>query len=403
MQPNDAGILQALLEAGPVAAERKARKPPEGWQPRLELGENEGLIVSTPFSADQPKEHQEILEDFGVDPNNWTIDRVSMSRWQSATGEWLEARRISLLPVAAVRAAQADWDELARHITRWRPSRAPRAREGAATFVAPQADHQLGKLGFSGNQVQGASDAVGLLMRELEDQVLRHDWLVRAGARFERVAVPLLGDHVEGLSSQGGALIKRTDLGLTEQVRVFRRVLFQSIRTWLGASEFVDVPVIPGNHGEADRVNNKNVSWGSDNWDVDAASAVQDAIAENPELRDRVRFMFPARDQLTLAWETSGTTIGLAHGHQFRGGWQKWWAGQAAGRTAVGDADVLLAGHFHHLHVQDFGSGRLFIQLPALDAAGSQWFANSTGESSVSRALSFVVKNAHVFDLDPVC
>ena len=58
------------------------------------------------------------------------------------------------------------------------------------------------------------------------------------------------------------------------------------------------------------------------------------------------------------------------------------WPGQvqqAHGRQAIGDAHVLLAGHLHHLRVEQTGSDKTFLQLPAMES-GSQWWKHRTGE-----------------------
>jgi hypothetical protein len=55
----------------------------------------------------------------------------------------------------------------------------------------------------------------------------------------------------------------------------------------------------------------------------------------------------------------------------------KWWSGQSLGDTAVGQADLLITGHYHHYAVKQLNH-RLWIQLPAMDG-GSAWFSDRTG------------------------
>ena len=391
-------LLDDLASPGPTGPQHQpSRKAyPDGWQPRSEVDDTDGgFVVSTPAPASAPQSHAEILETFGLKVEDWTVERVRRSRWQKFDGEWLESQRISILPRRATEAARVDMDKLTEEIAGYEPDLLYVNADGGS-FVAPMGDLQIGK-------VDGGGTAA-TVQRVLAEQsrglssFLRFN--IRDKVRFEQVVLPQLGDCVEGVNSQGGSLVKRTDLGLTEMVRVYRRLLWNQVKMYAEHSRVL-VPAIGGNHGQAIRINNSDASWGSDNWDLEAASAVQDAVLENPELRDRVSFLFPERDSLTVAFEASGTVVGLAHGHQFKGGWNKWWSGQASGRTPVGDADVLLAGHLHHLHVQDFGGHRLFVQVPALDG-GSEWFAGMTGERSRSRSITFWVRDGRVYDLDNV-
>jgi len=99
---------------------------------------------------------------------------------------------------------------------------------------------------------------------------------------------------------------------------------------------------------------------------------------------------------LWLTLDVSGTIVGLAHGHQFRTGGKyshqkavAWLSGQAFGMTDVGDSDILISGHFHHLFVVNEGQ-RTLMQCPSLDG-GSEWFENITGKSSFAGTLTFSI------------
>lgn len=397
---SDSELLQQLIAAGPTGTlQAKRRSYPDNWQPRAEIDEQDGgYVVSTPQPATEaPRSHAELLSEFGLSEDDWSVERVRQSRWQSASGEWLESKRLSLLPKRLATASRVDLDKLCQEIAGFEaPLHGFMPNASGATFVHAFGDTQIGKVDGGGTE-----RTVRRVLDEVARGVRRYELLEEQGRSFDEVVIPQLGDCIEGVNSQGGALVKRTDLGLSEMVRVYRRLLWTMVKKYAEMGvERILVPVAPGNHDQAIRISNQDASWASDSWAVEAASAVQDAI-EQTELKDRVRFLFPERDKLTVAFETSGTVIGLAHGHQFKGGWQKWWAGQASGRTDVGDADLLMAGHLHHLHVQDFGGNRLFLQIPALDG-GSQWFSSMTGENSRSRSVTFWTKDRGVYDLDPV-
>jgi hypothetical protein len=79
----------------------------------------------------------------------------------------------------------------------------------------------------------------------------------------------------------------------------------------------------------------------------------------------------------------------MAHGHQFRSGnYRQWWDRQAHSRQPVGDADILLAGHLHHLRIER--EARTFIQVPALESE-STWFRHTNGGMSQPGIVTAIV------------
>lgn len=390
-------VLREIAAAGPTgpqhAPTRKAY--PDGWQPRMEVDDIDGgFVVSKPQPVAQAthSDHADVLAEFGLDPAAWSVERVRRSRWQRWDGEWLESVRLSILPARATAAARVDLDALCRDISKWRPTLKRNAIPGEGSFVAPMGDTQIGKVDGGGTEA-----AVPRILAEIERGAQRFRLLDRR-SHFAQVILPQLGDCIEGTVSQGGAIVGRTDLGLTEMVRVYRRLLWAQVRTYATLAPKVLVPVVPGNHDETTR---NPMTTHTDSWAIEAASAVQDACTENPDLADRVRFVFPEHDELTITIDATGTVLGMAHGHQFGRDPLKWWNEQAGGRSPIGDADVLLSGHFHHLRVQDHGGRRLWVQVPALDG-GSTWFRHRHGQDSPSRAVTFWTENGRVYDLDPV-
>lgn len=388
-----------MIAAGPTGPQHSpGRKSyPDGWQPRSEVDDVDGgFVVSKPMPAgENVGDYAAVLDEFGLNPAQWTVERVRRSRWQRYDGEWLESVRLNILPIGASAAARADVDALVRDIGKFRPRAVRTQSVQSGAFVAPVGDTQIGKIDGG-----GTAAAVPRILGEIERGAQRYRTLARNG-RVGDVFLPQVGDCIEGLVSQGGALAKRTDLGLTEMVRVYRRLLWAQVRTYAAIAPRVLVAVVPGNHDEAHRVADKMATTYTDSWAIEAASAVQDAVLENPELSERVRFIFPEDDELTVTVDVAGTVIGLAHGHQFGRDPLRWWSDQSGGRQPVGDADVLLAGHLHHLRVQDHGGGRLFVQIPALDG-GSTWFRHRTGNASPSRSVTFWTEGGRVYDLDPV-
>lgn len=369
-------------------------KPPDGWKPRLEVDDTDGgYIISKPYEPHQHPDYANILTEFGLDPQLWQIRSVRRSRWQTYDERWLEAARISIVP-AGQTVDRVDAERLVEGIAKWKPRTSDKVNHDGC-YVQPVGDSQVGK-----SDGDGTSGTVDRFLRYTEASVVKLRHTVRKG-RTSHVALPWAGDCIEGIWSQGGALRSRLDLSVTEQVRVLRRLMWAQLSAFAPYAEQLTIPVVPGNHDEAVRTGNQMSSTYDDSWAVDAASAVADMVAENDDLKDRVRFIFPRHDELTVTFDADGTSTGVAHGHQFGSDPLRWWDEQAGGRNPIGQTDVLIGAHLHHLRIQDHGGEKLFIQIPALDG-GSQWFKHRRGQRSPSRMVSWWTRDGRVWGLDPL-
>lgn len=396
------GIEDALTIPTAAGLPRESRRHPDGWAPGVDTAR--GVIVAEPSEdAQPPTDWSHILAQFGLSNDDWEVvdDRVNVRTWDAAIGNGQVRRfyywRADIRPRR--RDSDADCDRLLETIARWRPRVAGAKRTADGSFVLPVGDLQLGKV-----DGDGSAGTVRRFLSETERQARLLKAATPRGQIQQQVTVAWLGDCIEGVWSQGGSLRMRLDLTPTEQVRVYRRLMWAQIRTFLPLAERLLVSVIPGNHDEALRVGDRMATRYDDSWAVEGAAAVADGCRENPELADRVRFLFPPKDELTMTIDVAGTSIGLAHGHQFGSGvngWRNWWDAQAGGRTDIGQADMLLAAHLHHLRVQDHGDGRLFVQIPALDG-GSTWFRHRQGQASPARTVSFWTAGGQVWGLDPL-
>lgn len=369
---------------------------PAEWKPRLEVDDVDGgYVVSRP--SEQPhSDYGNVLAEFGLDPEAWHVRSVRRSRWQTYDERWLESVRLQIVPSGTV--SGPDYDLLAAQIAAWKPRTSPKTASVSGTFVVPVGDTQIGKV-----DGEGTPATIGRTLTELERAAQTLRAAVPKG-RAPHVCLPWLGDCIEGIWSQGGSLRARLDLTLTEQVRVVRRLMWAQLRLFANLADHITVPVVPGNHDEAVRTAGSMSSTYDDSWAVEAASAVADMVAENDDLAGRVRFIFPAHDELTVVADCSGTTVAMAHGHQFGSGKDAaltWWDQQAGGRTPAGMSDLLLSAHFHHLRVVDHGGEKLWIQIPALDS-GSTWFRHRKGQSSPPRIVPFWTADGRVWGLDPL-
>src|SRR5690606_33659020 len=145
-------------------------------------------------------------------------------------------------------------------------------------------------------------------------------------------------------------------LTLNEQIRLTRRVMLHAMLTFAPRVDRLTMAAVPGNHGEAVRINGKGVTRYDDSHDIESLIAVKDAADLNPERFGHVEFYVPDTDELTVVVDCSGTVVAHAHGHQWRTNKVfEWWRGQAFSGSPLAHADLLLAGHLHHEHIESDG------------------------------------------------
>ena len=379
--------LKSLASPGPQGSDVRATKTPEAWRPRMEIDSDGGFLVSSPRPAGEMPDAAEILSEFDLDPSAWSVESLRKSRWQNHAGEWLEAYRVSLKPFANTEVLDEDFDQLVSEISKWKPGKAQKNISGELAYVFAPSDQQIGKK--SGDD--GTAQSVERILRGTEGAVERLKELRKIGRSIGTVVIALPGDHVEGNVSQAGKLQSQaaSDLGLTEQTRVARRLLMSQIKAFAPLCDRLVVPVVNGNHDEVTRQVKADPS---DGWNVEIASAVQDACAENDSL-SHVEFRFPEQTHQTLAININGTMLGLFHGHQAGRDVLKYLSSQAAGQTALGMCDVWISGHFHNFKSMDIGH-RFWAQCPTTDP-GSSWFRDRHGMDSPTGVLTMVIGDGH--------
>lgn len=358
------------------------------WVPGMDLGPDDGEVRSVPRvvgdGIDEPVD-ADLMRELGVDPGQWEVIARRESRWQQRDGgDFLRAYRISVrrrgsrtgdLSVEAMNDILAE-----RYGHTWRLDK------GAgqdAVYVVPVGDLQVGKI--DGGGTAALIDRFAIMTEKARQR------LVDAGGA-RRVVLPWLGDCIEGVVSQGGRLATRLDVSVTEQVRVYRRLLLHQVAAFAPLTEHLSIPVLAGNHDETFRMTAQPVT---DSWAIEGASAVQDALELSGKYPN-VSFIYPEEEELVVTLDV-GTPekpfiLGFTHGHLARNpnSAMSWWEGQAFGRQHGGNADIMLSGHFHHLRVEGAGGGRTWIQIPALDG-GSDWYRRSKGTDEPAGMVSLWV------------
>ena len=364
---------------------RVAKSIPAGFEPGIEYDSTGGVLKSVPRPVGDEPDHAELLAEFELDPAKWRITGLRRSKWQRWDGEWLESFRATFVPQTCTSFVGAE--ELLDIVAKWKPSNTSRKPQNAlvspVAYVVVLSDTQVGKI-----DGEGSEGIIKNVLHKTDLAVARLKELRKAGREIDTIYLPTLGDCIEGMNSQGGKHIWRTDLDLTAQIRVYRRLLLHMVKTFAPLADKVIVPCVPGNHDEAVRVGNSMATTYTDSFALDAASAVADALADHPDFK-HVSFVFPKYDTLSVTLDMAGTVVGLIHGHQCRGKAVEWWKNMAHGQQDIGEATLLLSGHYHHLKIEQSGR-KTWMQAPALDG-GSQWFENSTGQAAPAGMLTLTV------------
>ena len=386
--------LEDLAAASPGGQWQPDASLPNGWTPSVTYDPSGRADVVT-LGTGQPDESTwtDEVRALGVDiPPGWSVRLVEIRHdpkaWvrhhqgEKATTEPVTRRRYVVEPA---KAARLDVDELVAAIGKKRPAvREP--VQDAWAYVHCVSDWQIGKTAYG----EGTSQTVQRILDGLDASIAR---LKRERKRrpVGTIVLASLGDLCEGTSSQNGAVHLTADLGLTEQLRVIRRLLLEHVKALAPLTERLVIPTAPGNHDQAHRLMGI-AAPANDSFAVEASMQVADALALAGGY-DHVEIVTPDVDELTCTIEAGGTIIGTAHGHQ----WKQpdrvhaWWAKQAHARRRIGSADLLLSGHFHHLRVVD-DSGKTAITAPTVDP-GSPWFDAGNGGGPRAGVLTLLTRN----------
>lgn len=377
--------------------------PKVGDPGTYEWNGTEGVIYTKP-TTERVTTWDKYLIDSGLDPE--TVEVVGFPQirgWDAIKKEWndeLEDFESNVVRMhyyklnIRERTSSLSVDELLSLIKK-SPSKKLNRPTGEHTFVVAIGDIQAGKC--DGDGVEGTLQrAVDGLERAAETLKT-----LRKYKSIGRVHVAWLGDCIEGFVSQNGMNAWRTTLTLTEQIRLLRRLQLLSVEIFSPLAEQLDEIAVGGNHDQAIRFGKGGVTRFDDSFDVEALVSVADAVSLSQPKFNNTHFYTPEEDELSVTLETSGTIIGHIHGHQTKKGkhWD-WWAKQSLGDQPIGQADILLAGHFHHFIVDTSGF-RKFIQVPALEQE-STWFRHTNGVVGDPGILTFVTKDKTINNIEIV-
>ena len=373
-------LRDEFLKAVQHTEELTARK--RQWVPGVEWLGSEGTITTDALNGDPRWE--EILVKWGLEPDHYQIvEPVLFNSWGGHDG--MMNRQFKAKVIRRTH-SPADYEDLIQAALKHKPKK--REWVGESTLNVVLADWQIGKA--DGDGLEGTIRRVV----EARDSVIqRIKDLRKIGRPIGHLNVLWTGDSVEGCLGYYASQTFSVELDRRDQVKVTRRLLTDALQAWAPYFAGVTVAAVAGNHGE-NRSTGKAFTGAHDNDDLAIVEQVSEILAANPAAYGHVRFAI-ARDNLTLTIPSAGWVLGITHGHVTRSGataemkLRSWWEKQAAGRQPVGDADVLVSGHYHHFRAADWG-GCVWLQAPALDG-GSEYWRVTTGETSEPGMLTFVM------------
>lgn len=321
-----------------------------------------------------PDGHTAIMVSAKYNPNAWfreTAYEADGHKTPATTrGAWSYQFRIE-----PINLRHSKVDDLIKLINRKPTTRKETTND--EVFVFALGDSQLGKPDGDGTS--------GIITAWQEGLVTARNRWTKLGR--PRVLIAGLGDHLEGNQSQGGRNFFRSDLTVTEQLRVFRRMLLATIDSFIEAPR-IDVGIVNGNHDDVQRFQTTNPS---DGHATESAIAVSEGLALNPARYGHVHIYVPEKDNDHLVLECGGTNFVLIHGHQFsRGKAMEWWEKQTFNNHPAGHGHILIHGHEHEFQISS-RRDRLVITTPALESE-STWFKQKQGAVGRRGALIFTTQ-----------
>jgi len=398
----------------PEQASRVRASHPNGWEPGVKYDIDAGvpLEVTTPpvpeleegadwrsilefMNFDLPEGYELRLKEAKYDPAAWSRDEEFVVHPETnkkikapAVTKPVWRYKFSVVKVGLTAEISIDI------LNRLKRSTSPTSKNsGNGAFVVNVADWQIGKdtLEEGGDTESAIERLDGFFSQAVERAIELKN-------HTDELVVWGLGDLVEGaciFSNQS----YQVDRDRRQQINITASLLVDLIDRLSGHFNRVRVPMVGGNHGEQ-RVDMKRVNRGSNDdllvGEIAARELSRDSRSQH------VSFILAGQDP-ALTIDIKGHIVGGTHGQVYgksKGATadqkaREWLKSMALARKPIGDADLLLAGHFHHLNITDFGKC-LFVQSPATDG-GSPGFTDSSGTENEPGMVTFVITEEKKF------
>ena len=373
-------------------AKKPRPKHPTGWEPGVDTGTRTVTFLKDEREPPSPDDWATIITELGLPADQWTVDPnypVQVRSWDSGLRRQFYYRA-TITPLSASKVNE-EIDLLLKDVRKRKPRKKTYTHDKRA-FVVCLSDWQAGKPDGGGHQA--LIDRLTELREAVPERIRQ---LKKMGKPVDHLYIVGMGDMVESCDGHYSTQTFSVTLDGRQQVKLVRRMLYELITHWSNLAPQVVVGCVPGNHGES-RKNGKAYTTFEDNDDLAVFEQVHEILSENPDAYGHIRWVIPDGDMtITLDLANSGYVASFAHGHQAKSGGggpqnklKNWWEGKMSARHPVGDADLLVSGHYHHLQVVQDGP-RTWMQCPANDG-GSRWFEEAGGPTTVCGTLTFVTE-----------
>jgi hypothetical protein len=346
------------------------------------------------------KTHEEILREFGHDPDKVEIATVLWEKhrqyWSVDLNKMLWKHSYSFGLVKKQEKVTAEIvDAVALMNSIEAKSRPVVAQNGGteSTFCLDWADWQMAKLegGGSAGLIERLQNAFDLAEERIGE-------LRTIGRKLNELVIFGGGDMVEGCVIYPNQSYEIDD-HRRGQIKNTVAMIIKGIKQLAPHFDTVRVVVVPGNHGEH-RINGNRTTIG-DNDDLLVFEMAQLGIESDPAFK-HVSFEIADRE-ISITTKVQGWTYGLTHGDVYgktggtgiRNKVFNWFKTMAGNRHPVGQSDVLLTHHFHHDALEDWGA-TLWVQNPTMDG-GSHYFKEATGHDTKPGMNSWVVTQTERF------
>jgi hypothetical protein len=351
--------------------------PPKKFQQHAEFDEKGGTAATGPVRR-MVTDYRELLTLAGLDPDAFRIVG-KVSQW-TKTFHAKEDTYSFFFQFERCTAEEAEeFASILERIKGFTYIPTKKALNPESLIVMPT-DLQVGKVDWNG----GTEETV--------DQSLESFAKAAEFAREFRPAEICMvdaGDAIENIYSTSSQL-GTNDRDLPGQIEIAHHIFLTGLQELAPLAPSIRYVAVSSNHG-AQRLGQKAPAGDAHaDYGLGIAKMIRRALQLNPNAYQHVTVQTPEPYMESLYFETSGSQIGVVHGHQ-AGSPDKlgeWWKGQSHGNMPVAKARILLAGHFHSLRYYQSGDARHVFVGPASDR-GSSWFTNARGESSDSGMLTF--------------
>jgi hypothetical protein len=351
--------------------------------------DDQGNFTQSKVIDAQPATPEAVLLEFGHDPAKFCIDGpVSIAHRELTDGRVVSTYRYKLRE----RPSAVDIDDLVSQARKAKKHRET-ANGGPFWFVFQASDLQIGKVSRDGS----TEEIISRYLDSIERAVEEFNFLKCKGIEGIQISMP--GDLCEGNVSQGGKNVWLTQETITEQTRILRRLMLQTVEAFAPLTNRIYLDVISGNHDQAQRQWN---TFPGDGWATECAIAVDDALKMNPAAFGHVEVRVPNQWSGHMTVPVGDTNVTIVHGHQFgrQANAMKWWQEQAFGNHPPAGAHLMQNGHFHEVAVERAGD-RTRVQSPTLDC-GSDWYREKRGVGNTRGALAYLLRAGDVSRLSLV-